>query len=143
MAQCVCIIPERDRKANKLCSDHHEAARCTNELVRKMEVALEHNDECGCGVTCGCGVVVGVVCGGVMLRSVEWSCKESGHDVGPDVFGRAVVDLGVGEEVAEGKEKEEGEECVGVAVGTAAEPGATSDMSSSDAKWLIYAHSLC
>uniref|UniRef100_A0A5K3FXS9 SRCR domain-containing protein n=1 Tax=Mesocestoides corti TaxID=53468 RepID=A0A5K3FXS9_MESCO len=78
-----------------------------------------------------------------MTRSVEWSCKESGHDVGPDVFGRAVVDLGVGEEVAEGKEKEEGEECVGVAVGTAAEPGATSDMSSSDAKWLIYAHSLC
>uniref|UniRef100_A0A5K3G483 DUF5741 domain-containing protein n=1 Tax=Mesocestoides corti TaxID=53468 RepID=A0A5K3G483_MESCO len=58
-------------------------------------------------------------------RSVEWSCKDCGHEVAPDVLGRAEVDLGVGEEVVEGKEKEEGEECVGVAVGTAAEPGAT------------------
>ncbi|VDD84073.1 unnamed protein product [Mesocestoides corti] len=37
----------RDGRAAKLncpSSDHHEAARRTNELVRKMEVALEHND---------------------------------------------------------------------------------------------------
>uniref|UniRef100_A0A5K3FWC5 DUF5741 domain-containing protein n=1 Tax=Mesocestoides corti TaxID=53468 RepID=A0A5K3FWC5_MESCO len=50
-------------------------------------------------------------------RSVESSCKGSGHEVAPDV----------------------GEECVGVAVATA-EPCTTSDLSSSDAEWYKRAH---